>query len=110
MPGMAVGMLPEARWRQPEMGSQISSATSTISSGSACSGPLGGADLADADADGVVQPPVGLAVGQVEHGADDLAAPGRIGTPVPVPLDHDDRPVVGLDHSAEVRPERAVLA
>ena len=43
--------------------------------GSGLAGIAGRADLAGAHADGVVQPPVGLAVGQVKPCPDDLAAP-----------------------------------
>ena len=67
----------------------------------------GPADLAGADADGVVQPAVGLAVGQVEHRPDDLTMFGRVGAPVPVPLHHDHGPVVDLDDGPEVGPEGA---
>ena len=65
------------------------------------------ANLADADADHVVQPAVGLAVGQVKHRPDDLAAFLRVGTAIPMPLNHDRGPVVGLDDSPEVWPEGA---
>ena len=40
-------------------------------------------------------------------GPDDLAAFGWVGTAVPVPLNHDRGPVVGLDDSPEVWPEGA---
>src|SRR5215469_17392756 len=65
-------------------------------------------DLAADGADDVVEPAIGLAVGQVIHRPDDLAAFWRVGPAVPVPLDHDRGPVVGLDDGAEVRPERPV--
>src|SRR6266853_4819195 len=67
----------------------------------------GCADLAGADADDVVQPAIGLAVGQVKHCPHDLAASRRVGAPVPVQLHHDHGPVVSLDDGAEVWPERA---
>src|SRR5580704_1163026 len=69
-----------------------------------------GADLAGADADRVVQPAVRLAVGEVKHRPDDLAAFWRVGPAVAVPLHHDHRSVVGLDDSPEVWPEGASLA
>src|SRR4051794_21362488 len=62
-----------------------------------------GAHLANAHAHRVVEPPVPVGVAGVEDRPDDLAAPGRVGAPVAVPFDHDRRPVVGLDHRAEVR-------
>jgi len=68
------------------------------------------ANFPDADADCVVQSAVGVAVGHVKHRPDDLAAAGRVGTAIPVPLQHDHSPVVGLDDSAEVGPEGAVRA
>ena len=58
------------------MGSQISSATSMTRFGSGLGWISGSADLAGADADRVVQPAIGLAVGQVEDRPDDLAASG----------------------------------
>ena len=45
----------------------------------------GCADLAGADADRVVQPVIGLAVGQVKDRPDDLAAFRWVGTAVPGP-------------------------
>jgi hypothetical protein len=65
------------------------------------------ADLAGAHADDIVQPAIGLAVGQVKHRPHDLTASRRVGAPVPVPLHHDHGPVVRLDDGPEVRPERA---
>jgi hypothetical protein len=73
----------------------------------------GRADLADTDADDVVQPLTGLAVGQVEHCPDDPAASRWVGAAIAVPLHHDHGAVVGLDDGAEVGPEgpfRAVAA
>src|SRR5215813_11328342 len=57
------------------MGSQINSATSTTSSGSPRPGSAG-ADLASTDADGVVQPAIGVAVGLMKYRPDDLPASG----------------------------------
>ena len=64
------------------------------------------ANLAGTGADDVIEPAIGLAVGQVEHRADDLAASWRVGAAIAVPLEHDGGPVVGPDDSAEIRPER----
>src|SRR5215469_16607251 len=50
------------------------------------------ANFPDADADCVVQSAVGVAVGHVKHRPDDLAAAGRVGTAIPVPLQHDHSP------------------
>src|SRR3954468_17791186 len=47
------------------------------------------ADLADADAYGIVEPPVWLSVTGVEDRPDDLTAPGRIRAPISVELEHD---------------------
>src|SRR6516225_10169121 len=75
---------------------------------------IGGcADLAGADADGVVQPAIGLAVGQVKDRPDDLTAFRRVGAAIPVPLHHDRGPIIGLDDGPEVGPEgpgRTLLA
>src|SRR5215471_12146804 len=61
---------------------QINSATSTTSSGSpAWIG--GGADLASTDADGVVQPAIGVAVGLMKTRPDDLPASGGYARPYP---------------------------
>jgi hypothetical protein len=68
------------------------------------------ADLAGAHAHDIVQPAIGLTVGQVKHRPHDLTASQRVSAPVPVPLHHDHSPVVSLDHGPEVRPERAVRA
>src|SRR4051794_25955695 len=65
------------------------------------------ADLADAHADGVVEPPVLVGVAGVEDRADDLAAPRWIGATVAVPLEHHGRAVVGFDRGAEVGAERS---
>ena len=68
------------------------------------------ADLAGAHADGVVQPAVGLAVGQVEQCPDDLTASWGVSAAIPVPLNHDHGPVAGLDDGGEVWPEGAFRA
>ena len=49
-------------------------------------GAAGRADLADTDADDVVQPPVGLTVGQVEQRPHDLTASRWIGAAVPTAM------------------------
>ena len=45
----------------------------------------------------------------MEDGTYDLAATDWVGTPVAVPLEHDRRAVVSLDHRAEVRTKRSVI-
>lgn len=91
------------------MGSQISSATSMTRSGPVWAGPRG-ADLTGADADRVVQPTIGVAVGLVEYCPDDRAAFRRVGTAESVPFHHDDGAVVGFDDGPEVRAEGASRA
>ena len=70
-------------------------------------GVRGCANLADADAHRIVEPPILRRVAGVKDRPDDLAAPGWIGPPIPVPLEHDHRPVLGLNDGAEVRPKRS---
>src|SRR5215467_6754753 len=70
----------------------------------------GRADLAIADADDIVQPPVGLAVGQVKQCPDDLTASRWVSAAITVPLHHDRGAIVGLDDGAEVGPEGAFCA
>ena len=70
-------------------------------------GIAGDADLAHADADDVIQPAIGLTVGQMKHRPHDLTATRRVGATIPVPLNHDRRPIVSLDDRSEVWPERA---
>jgi hypothetical protein len=70
-------------------------------------GIAGRAYLADTGADGVVQPAIGLAVGQVKYRPDDLTAPWRIRAAIPMPLKHDGGSIVGLDDGTKVWPERA---
>jgi hypothetical protein len=65
----------------------------------------GRADFADGDTDNIVEPAIGLAVGEVKHRADDLTAFRRIGAAIPVPLHHDRGAVVGFDDGPEVGPE-----
>ncbi len=43
-------------------------------------------------------------VAEMEDGAHDLPTPGRVDASVPVPLEHDARSVLGLDHSTNVGP------
>ena len=71
-------------------------------------GVRGRANLADADAHRIVEPPILRRVAGVKDRPDDLAAPGWIGPPIPVPLEHDHGPVLGLDDGAEVRPKRSI--
>src|SRR3984957_1644869 len=68
------------------------------------------ANLTDAYADHVVEPAVGLAVGHVRQRAYDLAAPRRVGAPIPVPLNHDRGSVVGLNDGPEVGAEGPIRA
>jgi hypothetical protein len=42
----------------------------------------------------------------VKDGTDDLPASRRIRAPVPTALEHDRRPVIGLDDRANVGPKR----
>src|SRR4249920_2091756 len=62
------------------------------------------AHLADTDADGVVESPVLLGIAEMEDRTDDLPPSRRVRTPVSVPLEHDRRAIVRLDHGTEVRP------
>ena len=62
----------------------------------------GCADLPGADTDNIVQPVIGLAVGQVKQRPDDLTASRWAGAAIPVPLHHDRGPIVGLDDGTEV--------
>src|ERR1700746_2298610 len=68
-----------------------------------------GTYLADRNTDNIVQPLVALIIGKMEDGTYDLAATDGVGTPVAVPLEHDRRAVVSLDHWAEVRKKRSVI-
>src|SRR3984957_19935605 len=68
------------------------------------------ANLTCTYADHVVEPTVGLAVGRVKQRAYDLTAPRRVGTSIPVPLNHDRGPVVGLDNGPEVGAEGPIRA
>jgi hypothetical protein len=43
-------------------------------------------DLADTDADDVVQPPIWLAIGQVEQRPTTWRRPGGVGAAIPMPL------------------------
>ena len=95
---------------QSAMGSQISSATSMTQIRSGLRWIARRTHFAGADADRVVEPVVRFAVGHVKQRPDDLAAFQRVGTAVAVPLHHDHGPVVGLDDSPEVRPERTSRA
>jgi hypothetical protein len=52
---------------------------------------------------------VALVIARVDDRPDDAAA-DRVGTAVAVPLEHDRRPVVGLDDGAEIGAEGTVLA
>jgi hypothetical protein len=54
--------------------------------GSGLAGTTGCASLASAHTDDVVQPGMGLAVGQVEQDPHDLAAPRKAGAAIPVQL------------------------
>ncbi len=96
------GQLASASGRQPAVASfgdgfpdQLGNIDDEIRSG--LTWIAGGEDLAGTDADDVVQPTVGVAVGQAKHRTDDLAASRRVGAAVPVPLHHDRGPVVGLE-------------
>lgn len=66
--------------------------------------------LTDRYTDHVVQASVALVLAQVEDGAHDLPAASGIRPAVAVPLEHDRRAVISLDHRPEVRPKRSVSA
>lgn len=66
--------------------------------------------FANANAHRIVEARIPIIIGLVEHGANDLAPPNGIGPAIPVPLEHENGSVVGLDHGAEVRTERPIRA
>src|SRR5919201_3668970 len=53
----------------------------------------------------MVQPLVLLGIAEMKDSPDDLPSTRRIGPAVAMPLEHDRRPVVGLDHGPEVGPK-----
>src|SRR3954467_2397352 len=64
-------------------------------------GVRGCADFANAHAHRIVEPPIRTRVAGVKDRPDDLAAPGWMGSPISVPLEHDHGAVLGLDDGAE---------
>ena len=76
------------------IGSQISSATSSTSSGPVSSGSSGGPHFADAYAHHVVKLSVAGMVAHLQYRSDDLPPSGGVCPPVTVDFQHDCRAVV----------------
>src|SRR4029078_10291597 len=68
---------------------------------------LVGADLTDTDTNDIVESLVLLGIAEMKDSAHDLPPARRVRPPIAMPLEHDRRPVVGLDHGPEVRPKRS---